>query len=206
MPADVAPSGPHPLPFRAGLRVSWVSLLWSAVMAAAAAAFGLAAASPTLLGFGAVGLLDGVGSTGLVMHFRHALRNEAIHEQYERLVFNIVTGGLAVTGLSTIGLSLYGLVHHWTSAATPPGSALSAVSCIVLALLARRKLKVAEAVGSRALRSDGWVSATGATLSAVALAGTSFYAVSGLGWIDPAAAIVVAVGALWLSATLAAKG
>ena len=195
---------PPPRPLRAALLVSWASLLWTVASGAAAIALGLAAASPALLAFGAVALLDGLGSAVLVLHFRHALRHAAISEKHERHVSRVVSAGLAVTGLATIGFSAYRLAHHSASAATATGIELTAASCIVLAMLARRKVRVAGVVGSRALRSDGWVSATGAALSAVALAGTGLNAALGLRWIDAVAAIVVATGAVGLSLALAA--
>lgn len=206
MPA--APPPPHPPPpaLRAGLHVSLVSLVWSLVTGSVAIGLGLSAGSPTLLGFGAVGLLDGLGSAGLVLHFRHGLRRHALSEEAERLVLRIVTAGLAVTGLATIVLSAYRLVRHWASAPSAPGIVLAAASCVVLALLARRKVRLSGRVPSRALRSDGWVSLTGAVLSAVALAGTGLNAGLGLGWIDAAAAMVVAAGAVGLSMALARQG
>lgn len=57
--------------------------------------------------------------------------------------------------------------------------------------------------GFRPLHSDGWVSATGAMLALVALTGTVVDAAFGLLWVDPIAAIAVAIVAVGLGGFLA---
>ena len=59
------------------------------------------------------------------------------------------------------------------------------------------------AIPSRALLADAGLSATGALLAVVTVAGTASTDAFGWGWLDPVAAAVVAAGAVALGARLA---
>jgi divalent metal cation (Fe/Co/Zn/Cd) transporter len=167
---------------------------------------GIAANSLVLISFGVIGLLDAVGSGSLIVSFRHALRHDAISNRHEQMALRIVTLGMAVVGFATVIDSIYRLASHARSDSVAPGVLLTGISVLVLALLARRKHRVAERIPSHALHSDGWLSATGALLALVALSGTALEAGLGWWWLDPIAAVGVACGAVALSVNLARGG
>ncbi|HZN15747.1 MAG TPA: cation transporter [Acidimicrobiales bacterium] len=177
---------------RAGLRVSTTSLVWTAVTSTTAVVVGVASHTLVLVAFGATGVLDGAGSLALVLHFRHALRHEAISEARERLAHRIVGIGLIVTGVATAAESIRRLAVHAESHRSTFGAGLAAASIVVLALLARRKIAVAARIPSPALRADGLLSATGALLAVVAVLGA---AVTIAWWVDAAAALVIGAAA-----------
>jgi divalent metal cation (Fe/Co/Zn/Cd) transporter len=77
--------------------------------------------------------------------------------------------------------------------------AISAVSVVVLPVLAAVKFRIAARIPSPALRSDAILTVGAALLAFVALLAASLHGVNGLWWIDPAAALVIA-------AVLAAEG
>jgi divalent metal cation (Fe/Co/Zn/Cd) transporter len=187
----------------AGLRVSCISVAWTLVAGTSAVIIGSIANSLVLIAFGAVGLFDAVGSGSLIAHFRHALHHQAIVPRHERLVLLIVTLGMAATGVGTLGDSVYRLAVRSASDAPAAGAVIAGTSAIVLTALARRKHRIARRIPSHALRADGWLSAVGAVLAVVALAGTAMEAAFGWWWSDPLAAAGVATGALGLSASLA---
>ncbi len=188
---------------RDGLRVSQVSFVWTLVAGTAAIAIGVTGSSLVLLAFGLIGLLDAVGSGSLIVHFRHSQRNEALSVRHERTALRVVTLGMAMIGLATIAFSAYRLDTHPTTAALPVGIALAGLSVLVLATLAIYKLTIAGRIPSHALRADGWLSAMGAALAVVALAGTGLVAAFGWWWVDPVAAMAVGCGAAGLSIWLA---
>ena len=82
---DVALESATPGHLRAGVRVSIVSIVWTAAASGAAIAIGIAGHSLVLVAFGATGVLDAAGSATLLVHFRHALRHEAFSAAHERL-------------------------------------------------------------------------------------------------------------------------
>lgn len=189
---------------RAALRISVVSLAWTLAVGTWAIALGATSDGLSLGSFGAIGLLDAVGSATLVVHFGHALRHEAMSERREHVARRVVTLGMACVGLGTLSISIARLLSHGTAHSSEAGVALAGASMVVLGVLARGKLVIARGVPSRALRADGWVSAIGAVLAGVTLAGTALTSTFGWSWIDPVAAIGIGGCAVGLSVRLAA--
>jgi divalent metal cation (Fe/Co/Zn/Cd) transporter len=195
-PAPISPYVHH------GLRISAYSLTWTIVAGSGAIVVGVLGNSLTLAVFGVIGLLDAVGSWTLVGHFKHAIRHEGISQHRERLTLLIVGGGMAAVGVATVGDSAYRLEAHVKGSPLFAGIILAAVSVVALALLAAAKHRIAGRIPSNALKADGWLSATGALLAAVALLGTTLDKAFAWWWVDPAAAIGVASGALALSVVM----
>jgi divalent metal cation (Fe/Co/Zn/Cd) transporter len=180
---------------RAGLRLSYASIAWTAVASSASVGFGIAAGSLVLVAFGLTGLLDGAGSVALVAHFRHTLRHEAHSEARERLAHRVVSIGLVVTATATGIESLRRLITGAEARGSVPGAVLAAASVVVLGVLARAKRRVAAQVDSQALLADSYLSAAGASLGVVTVIGA---VVSSAAWVDPACALVIAAGAGFL--------
>jgi divalent metal cation (Fe/Co/Zn/Cd) transporter len=187
---------------RSGLRVSILSIVWTVGASAVAIAAGLTAHSLVLVAFGCTGLLDAAGSIALVIHFRHALRHEVFSERRERAAFLVVDGGLVVVAVSTLADSVSRLMTGSHGEASVVGIITAAVSVLVLALLARRKIALGRAIPSQALFADGLLSTTGAALAVVTVAGAGLSAL-GWWWADPLAAFWVALGALGVAVILA---
>jgi divalent metal cation (Fe/Co/Zn/Cd) transporter len=182
---------------RAGARVSLQSIAWTAASSTAAIVIGVASRSLVLIAFGLTGVLDGAASTSLLIHFRHALRHESISERKERAALRMVTAGLVVVGSLTVAESIRRLIRGGQPApSAAAGLVVAAASTVVLASLAARKRRIARAIPSRALGADGWLSATGALLAVVTVAGTGLASVFGWWWVDPVAAGLVGCGAL----------
>lgn len=184
---------------RAGLRVSALSVMWSVATGIAAIVIGIDGRSLVLSAFGGVGILDAAGSATLVVHFRHALRHDAISDDHERTALRVVTVGMVAVGVATGVGSIVRLSAHARSEPVQLGSALAGVSVPVLARLAWVKRRTARVIPSQALHADGWLSAAGAALASITVAGTVLASGLGLWWVDPVAALGVAVGAVGLS-------
>jgi divalent metal cation (Fe/Co/Zn/Cd) transporter len=193
---------PSTIDTRRALRVSMLSIGWTLVSGTVACVLGLRAGSLALVAFGAIGVLDAAGSVALVVHFRHALAHEVASERHERIALNVVTLGLVAVGAATAALSVRRLVAGSRASEDAAGIALAAVSVVALLALAARKRQLAARVGSAALGADGWLSATGALLALVTLAGTVLANASTWAWPDPVAATLVAVGAIVLGVQL----
>ena len=191
---------------QAGLRVSLISFVWTVVAGLSAIALGSLDHSLVLVAFGAIGLVDAVGSGSLIVHFRHAFRHEAISERHERTALRLVTTGMATIGAATVGDSAYRLATRATARPELRGILLATISTLVLTMLARRKRSLAKRIPSHALHADGWLSAMGAVLALVALVGTGLQTGLGWWWIDPSAAIGIGSGAIGLSIALARGG
>jgi divalent metal cation (Fe/Co/Zn/Cd) transporter len=186
---------------RSALRVSAISACWTLVASIAAVVIGLSSNSLALVAFGVVGILDCAGSVALVAHFRDA-RSGGSAEHLERIALHVITAGLIAVGLATAAVSVMHLVDESTATSSTEGATLAAVSLVVLTLLSLRKRHVAARLPSHALRADSHLSAIGAVLAAVTLAGTVATSSLGWWWADPAAALVIAAVAVGLGITM----
>jgi len=179
---------------RAGASVSIASVAWTACSSAVSIVIGLTSDSLALLTFGLVGVLDAVGSASLVVHFRHALRHDALSERHERVALRIVTSGLVVVGAYGVVEGIHRFASGGPSDASAAGITVAALSAVVLSGLFVRKRLVARVIPSRALHADAWLSATGASLAVVTLVGT---AAAAAWWrTDPIAAALIGAAAI----------
>src|SRR5215831_21395352 len=157
------------------IRASWTisvqSVAWTVVAGCGAIAIGVANGSAVLLAFGAVGLVDAVGSAALAHHYRHGLRHGELADHLEQAAHRIVIAGLVAVGAAAMIAGAVRIRSDHAAEATAAGTVLAAASLLVLTALSRRKLRLAELVSSPALRSDGQLSAVGATQAGIALAG-----------------------------------
>jgi divalent metal cation (Fe/Co/Zn/Cd) transporter len=186
----------------AGLRVSLLSIVWTLASSTVAIGLGVRASSLVLVAFGCTGLLDAAGSVALAVHFRHALRHETFSQRHEQVAFLIVTSGLVIVAVVTVGESLMRLASGSSGTHSFVGTGVAATSVVVLAVLARRKVGLGRKIPSQALFADGLLSMTGAMLAVVTVGGTVLAGL-GLWWADPVAALAVAIGALGVAVFLA---
>ena len=200
--------GASPDAYRSGMRVSIMSVAWTVSTSSAAIAAGITSRALVLIVFGLTGLLDAAGSITLALHFRHVLRHEAVSEGRERLALHVVSAGLIGIAVFTTIESTRRLVGHARVHPTPFGLAVAGASIVALTALTMRKRVVAARVRSRALKADSWLSATGAALGAVALAGAALASRPHLAWIDPVTALIVgcAAGAVGVGALRKEEG
>jgi divalent metal cation (Fe/Co/Zn/Cd) transporter len=176
-----------------------VSVVWTAVTSSIAIGVGISASSVVLTAFGAVGGFDMAGSVALVVHFRHALRHEAISEGHERIAQLVVSLGLLTVGVATVVASAIRFAHDRHTAEPVAGLITTGASIVVLAYLGVRKRALGARIPSQALVTDGWLSLTCCGTATCAVVGLALN--EGFGWTraDPAAAIVVATIAIGLA-------
>jgi divalent metal cation (Fe/Co/Zn/Cd) transporter len=184
----------------AGLRVSALSITWTVVASVLAVVLGLRSKSLVLIAFGLTGILDGAGSTALVVHFRHALRHDTLSTRHEHVALAIVILGLLVVAVLTISESIARLTNHGTTHESVAGIVVAAASIVVLGWLSNWKRRIARRIPSRALLADSRLSATGCLLAVVTVAGTVLTSTWGWWWVDPTSALVVALGAAVIGA------
>jgi hypothetical protein len=184
-----------PAGFRRAWRVSQVSVAWALFAASAATLLGLATRSALVVAFGAVGIVDALGSAALARHFRHGLRSGELSVARERRAHAIVTGGLLAVGTGAVAIGTFHLLHGETSEPSSLTVMLALVSLGVLVILARQKRMLAVRVGSSALHADSHMSAVGAAQSAVTVVGAAT-ALLDIAWADPLGAMVVGAGAM----------
>jgi divalent metal cation (Fe/Co/Zn/Cd) transporter len=156
--------------------------------------------SLALAGFALNALLDSSASLVLVWRFRRERIDPTAAERLERraqvaICVAIVTVAVYV-GFEAVR-ALASASHADESAL---GVTLAAVSLLVLPWLGQRKLQVAAALPSPALRGDGVLTLAAFALAAITLAAMLVTSTLGWWWADPLAALIIAV-ALTVEAT-----
>jgi divalent metal cation (Fe/Co/Zn/Cd) transporter len=159
----------------------------------------VAARSTALVGFGLDSLVDGVASATLVWRFRHERLGIRASDELERRATRVVGAILLLIAFYLAVRALTALAEGSGPEPSAVGIALTAVSILVLPFLARAKLRLAGALGSRALRADGVLSGAGAALAGATLLGLAVNSAFGWSWAD-------SVAALLIGATLAREG
>jgi divalent metal cation (Fe/Co/Zn/Cd) transporter len=173
------------------LRLSYFTIAWNGVAGVSALAAAIIASSPALAAFALNALLDSAASSILVWRFRTERRDPAAAERLERRAHGWIAAAMVVVGVYVGVESIRALVGGSHAEESVFGVILAAISLAVLPWLGRRKLLVASALPSGALRGDGVLTIAAAALAAITLAALLVNSTLGWWWADPAAALVI---------------
>src|SRR5437870_7651927 len=174
---------------RRGVALEGVTVGYNALEGIVAIAAGVAAGSVALTGFGIDSVIE-VTSGGLLWwRLRAELGAARVGPAVE---------GRAARWAGVLLLALAGYIvpesgRRLLTGERPGesvvGIVLTALSLIVMPILARAKLRVAASLGSQALRADAHETIVCAWLSATTLLGLALNAMLGWWWADPVAAL-----------------
>jgi divalent metal cation (Fe/Co/Zn/Cd) transporter len=179
---------------RAAFRLEYLTLGWMTMEAAVGIVAGVAAGSLALAAFGADSVIElasaGVLVWRLTVELRHGRR---FAERTERLAARI--GGVLL-GLLALYVVIAAVAKLWVGTGAEfswPGLVLAILAIPIMSWLARRKLQLADALGSRALRADAVESITCGWMALVVVAALLAQRLVGAWWIDP----VASLGIVW---------
>jgi len=180
---------------REAFRLEYFTVGWMVIEAAVAISAGVAARSITLLAFGIDSLIELASAGVLIWRLTVELRRgQSFAESSEHLASRI--GGallFALTGYVVVAAG-WGLWTGEGQAVSWPGLLVAFAAIPVMWVLSRRKLRVAAALGSRALRADAMESITCGWLSFAVVIGLAAQFVLGAWWIDSVTSLVI----VWL--------
>jgi divalent metal cation (Fe/Co/Zn/Cd) transporter len=155
---------------------------------------GIAAQSLTLVAFGIDSLIELASAAVLLWRLNVELRHgEAFAEDAERMASRI--GGALLFALAAYVVASAGW-KLWTQQGAEfslPGLVIAVLSIPIMYVLARRKLEIAGAIGSRALRADAVESITCGWLAFVVVGALIAQLLIGAWWIDA----VASLGIVW---------
>jgi divalent metal cation (Fe/Co/Zn/Cd) transporter len=171
--------------------LEWFTLAWVILEAAPAIRASLKARSVNLMAFGADSVIEALSACVLLWRLNVELRDgHAFSEEAERRASKL--GGVLL-----FALAAYVVVSAARGLWTREGQELSLVDLAITAatipvmyVLAKRKIVVAERIGSRALRADAMESITCGWLSFVVVAGLAQLAL-GAWWIDSMTSLAI---------------
>ena len=177
------------------LRLEALTLVWMVLEASGSLGAGVLAHSVLLLAFGVDSIIE-LASAGLLYYrlskeARAAPGDMASVKALEEKASRISGWLLYALALYVVLQSGYGLLHRHTAETSLLGLGVAAVAAFGMPLLARAKLRIADAIGSKALRADAMETFTCGFLSWVLLAGLAANAIVHWWWLDSVAALAL---------------
>lgn len=176
---------------RRGIGLEGMTVGYNALEGLIAIVAGLAAGSVALTGFGVDSVIEVTSGVLLWWRLRAELGSLPLGPAVEARAAR--WAGILLLGLAVFLVveSARRLFSQDRPEETALGIGLTAVSLIVMPLLARAKLRAARALGSRALRADAHETIVCAWLSLTTLCGLALNAAFGWWWADPLAALAM---------------
>lgn len=190
MSAISAPSRRQAL-LRRALWLAIFTVAWNLVEGVVAITAAALAGSRALIGFGVDSFVESISAGVLIWRLRVEGRAPHRAEQVEQRALRLI--GIAFLLLAVvIGIeSVRSLVAGDQPDSSIVGVILTAVSLIVMPMLARAKRRTGIELGERSITADSAQTRACAYLSAVVLAGLALNATLGWWWADPVAALGV---------------
>lgn len=188
-----APASPRHVLLARSRRLAVFTIAWNVVEGVIAIAAALVASSRALIGFGLDSAVESISASVLLWRMTAEIRNPERAERVEHLATRAIGVSFIVLAAFVAAESIRSLVTNDQPDASPVGLALTALSLVVMPVLATRKRRVADALHSRAARADSAQTWACAWLSAVVLTGLLLNATLGWWWADPVAALGVVV-------------
>src|SRR2546427_100388 len=176
---------------RRGVAFEGVTVGYNALEGVIAIAAGLAAGSVALTGFGIDSVIEVTSGVVLWWRLRADLGAARVGPAVEARAARWAGVLLLALAVYIVAESGRRLLTGDRPGESVVGIVLTALSLIVMPLLARAKLRVAASLGSRALRADAHETIVCAWLSATTLLGLGLNAVLGWVWADPVAALAM---------------
>jgi len=175
------------------LRLGYFTVSWNVVEGIIAIVAASVAGSRALLGFGLDSSIESISAVVLIWRLRVERRDPARADRVERQAVRLIGVTFFLLAAFVAVESVRSLVGQQEPDASPIGIAVTAVSLMVMPVLARRKRALAVEMGRKAVEADSAQTRACAYLSAVVLGGLILNAALGWWWADPAAALVVVV-------------
>jgi divalent metal cation (Fe/Co/Zn/Cd) transporter len=199
MQDDCAQSALTPLPpsdrlplIREAFRLEWFTIGWMTIEAVVSIAAGVTASSLVLLAFGLDSVIE-LSSAGVLMwRLSVELRyGQTFSEGAERVASRI---GGTLLFLLAIYITVAAVWRLWNGSGEVfswPGFIVALIAIPTMRYLARRKIDIAEKIGSRALRADAMEAVTCGWLSFVVVVTLAAQWLVGAWWIDAVGSLAI---------------
>lgn len=175
-------------------RLEYITLAWMVIEAAVAIGSGIAAQSLTLIAFGIDSVIELASAAVLVWRLTVELRHgQAFAEDAERTASRIGGALLFALAAYVVVSAAWKLWERQGAEFSLPGLVISVLAIPIMYLLSRRKLRIADALGSRALRADAVESITCGWLAFVVVGALAAQLLAGAWWVDALASL----GVVW---------
>jgi divalent metal cation (Fe/Co/Zn/Cd) transporter len=178
---------------RRATRLGWFTVGWNIAEGVIAIIAALVAGSGALLGFGLDSGIESISASILLWRLSAERRDPELAEQVERRAVQLIGASFFILAAFVAVDAIHSLITASEPESSPVGIALTALSLVVMPILAARKREVGREMGSRSVQTDSKQTSACAYLSAVVLVGLVLNAWLGWWWADPVAALGVVV-------------
>jgi divalent metal cation (Fe/Co/Zn/Cd) transporter len=185
---------------RRGLRLEYATLGWNVVGTVVLVLLALAAGSPALAGFGFDSLIEIGASLVVVWELSGA------PELRERRAMRLIGIAFWLLAVFIVVQVVVVLLAGRRPEPSPLGIVWTALTFVVMLLLATGKLRTGARLGNPVLRTEGRVTLVDAGLAAAVLVGLALNALLGWWWADPVAGLVIVYYAVREARTALAHG
>jgi cation diffusion facilitator family transporter len=184
---------------RRGVRLEWFTVAWNVVEVAVAIGVGIAVGSVALIGFGADSGIEVISAVALLWRLRRAGPQAGVPEEgaAERKALYLVAATFLLLALYIVYEAVGSLLSGEGPETSIVALALSAVSLVVMPVLAYLKGRTGREMGSRALVADSAETWVCSYLSLALLLGVGLNAAFGWWWADPLGALAMLPVILW---------
>ncbi|HMA72836.1 MAG TPA: cation transporter [Xanthobacteraceae bacterium] len=173
-------------------RLEWLTIGWMIIEAVVALASGIAAGSLVLVAFGLDSVIELISAGVLVWRLAIELRHgQAFSENAEHIASRIGGALLFTLAAYVVVAASWNLWQQQAEEFSWPGLIVTLLAIPIMRYLARRKLDLAEKLGSRALRADAIEAITCGWLSFVAVISLAAQALFGFWWIDSVGSLAI---------------
>lgn len=163
-----------------------------AIEAAVAIASGIAGHSTTLIAFGLDSVIELASAGVLIWRLSYELKfGLEVSEGAERIARRFAGGLLFALAAYVVVAAGWSLWRGEGEAFSWPGLTVALLSIPIMLVLARRKLALADQLGSRALRADAAESVACLWLSGVVVVGLAAQIAFGAWWIDAVTSLAI---------------
>ena len=183
---------------RAGLlrraqQLAGFTVAYNLLEGAVAIGAGFAANSQALVGFGFDSGIESISAAVLLWRIGVERREPQRAERVEHTAERLIGTSFLILGAYVAFEAIADLLNRERPDTSVVGLVVTALSLVVMPLLARRKRRVADALDSNAARADAAQTMACVWLSAVVLIGLALNAALDWWWADPVAALAVVV-------------
>jgi divalent metal cation (Fe/Co/Zn/Cd) transporter len=177
---------------RRGLWLEWFTVAWNVVEAVVAIGVGLAVGSVALVGFGADSGIEVISAVALLWRLLKAGPHASVQEESaaERKALYLVAATFFLLALYILYEAVGALISGEGPESSTLALVLSAVSLVIMPVLAYLKGRTGREMGSRALVADSVETWVCAYLSVALLAAVGLNAAYGW-WADPLGALAM---------------
>ena len=181
---------------RAALRLEVVTIVWMVIEAAVAVGAGIVARSLLLVAFGIDSAIELASAVIVFRRFRVEFAEKfegALQgvDEIERKAARAAGYLLFLLSAYVLVQAIFGLMTRHAAETSPIGIAVAFIAAFGMPFLAKAKLRIADAIGSRSLRADAMETLTCGYLAWVLLAGLALNAVTRWWWIDSVGSLAI---------------